>query len=267
MKKIGFMLVPVVLFLLMMQVIPRLFSSGMSPAAILAVVTIIFAVMFLSKPRKAATKTAQAVSEDVLDAYCANAFQDNPELRSRFFAALNDIGANMPKAAVNKLSKLEPQCSAREEKYAVAVACALAYRNQNDLKNAIREYNKAIVLNPTARLAYTIGDCNQRLGYLDKARDSYEFAQELDPSDPRYPSSLSTVCVGDGDYDAAIDYAAEALDLKEDFPQALASMAICYGMKDNALLHKRYLQLASESGYSEQKILDTIKALKKRESR
>jgi len=30
-------------------------------------------------------------------------------------------------------------------------------------------------------------------------------------------------------------------------------------------MHKHYLKLATENGYSEQKILDTVKALKKRQ--
>ena len=76
---------------------------------------------------------------------------------------------------------------------------------------------------------------------------------------------MGTACVGSGDYNAAIGYAQDALVLDEAFPQALATLAICYGMKNDALMHKHYLNLAIDNGYSQQKIEDTIKALKKRE--
>lgn len=264
MKRFGFFLVPILTILLMTQVIPRLFAGGMSPQAMLLVGALFLGIVLMARPKKRSTKTPEAVAAEVMDDFSANAFQKDEALMAKFQSALKDIGGNMPKSAVSKLEKLAPQCSAQEDKYAVAMATALAFRNQNDLKNAIREYNKALVLHPTGKLAYTIGECHQRLGYLDKARDSYEFAQELEPGNPQYPSSLGTVCVGDGNYYAAMEYAEEALALDPCFPQALATMAICSGVQGDDETHTRYLKLATENGYSEAKILDTIKALKKR---
>lgn len=264
MNKIGF-LFPVLFILMFTLITPKVFSGAMSPATMLLIAGSLVAVMLLFRPKKGATKTAQAVAEDVLDDFSADAFADNEALGKKFYSALNDIGGNMPKSAVSKLEKLAPQCTGKKEQYAVAMATAHAWKVQKNFKNAIREYNKAVVIHPTADLAFTIGDCNQRLGNLDKARDSYDFAQELDSGNPKYPSCIATTYVGDGNYNAAIDYASNALDLDETYSQALATMAICYGMRDDAIMHKHYLKLAVENGYSEQKILDTVKALKKRQ--
>lgn len=264
MKRFGFILVPILAILMITQVLPRMLSSGVSPQKMIMLSGVILAVLFLVRPKKSATKTPEAVAEEVMDDFSANAFAADEALKVKFLSALKDIGGNMPKSAVSKLTKLAPQCSAKEDQYAVAMATALAYRKQNDLKNAIREYNKAVVIHPTAKLAYTIGDCHQRLGYLDKAKDSYEFAMELEPENPQYPSMIATACVGEGKYYAAMEYAQDALDLDPAFPQALATMAICAGLRDDSEAHDHYLKLATESGYSESKILDTIKALKKR---
>lgn len=266
MKKIGF-LFPVLFILMFTLVTPRVFSGAITPSTMLLISGGLVVVMLLFRPKKAATKTAQAIADEILDEYCSDAFADDEALSRKFYSALNDIGGNMPKSAVSKLEKLETLCSGKKERYAVAVAAGYAWKKQNHFKNASREYNKAVVLYPNAPLAYTIGDCQQRLGYLDKARDSYEFALELDGTNPQYPSSIATTYVGDGDYDTAMDYAADALAIQETFPQALATMAICYGMRDNSLMHKHYLKLAIDNGYKEEKILDTIKALKKRENR
>lgn len=264
MKRLGFIFAPLVILLLLSQVVPRFLSGGLSPQNLLFAGAVLAVVLVLTRPRKAATKTPEAVAQEVLDDFSAEAFRQSEALMGKFQAALKDIGSNMPKAAVSKLEKLAGQCSTQEDKYAVAMATALAFRKQNDLKNAIREYNKALVLHPSAKLAYTIGDCNQRLGYLDKARDSYEFASELDPSNPMYFSVIGTTYVGEGDYDTAMDYASEALNRDETYAQALATMSICYGLKEDAVLQRHYQRLAVENGYSESKIEDTIRALKKR---
>lgn len=266
MKKFGF-LFPLLFILLFTLITPRLFSGAISPRVMLLISGALIAVLLLSRPKKAATKSAKAIEEEALDAYCSDVFTGEDELSRKFHGALHDIGANMPKAAVAKLEKLAAQCPGKKEQYAIAMATAYAWKKQNNYKNASREYNKAVVIYPNAPLAYSIGDCQQRLGYLDKARDSYEFAIELDSTNPQYPSSIATTYVGDGDYDTAMDYAADALALQDTFPQALATMAICYGMREDNLMHKHYLNLAMENGYKEEKILDTIKALKKREHR
>lgn len=264
MKKFGFMLLPILVILLGSTLVPRLLAGGMSPVTMLLISGALIAVLILSRPKRTAPKSADQVAQELIDDFSRDAFAGNEALNKKYMSILNDIGNNLPKTAANKLKKLEAECTTDRQKYAVAVAAAKTCRLSQDWKNVIRECNKAIVLNPTPELAYSIGECHQRMGYLDKARDSYEFAQELDPSNPQYPSSLGTVCVGDGDYDAAIDYAEEALKLDSAFPQALATMAICYGMKDDSLMHRHYLDKAFDAGYSQQKIIDTINALKKR---
>lgn len=267
MKKFGFMLVPVLFLGFGLLVVPRMLASGMSPITLILLSAAMLAVVFLFRPKAAAPKSMEQITGEIVDDFCKDAFADNEELNKKFSAALGDIGRNLPKAAITKLQKLSEECTQDTEKYAVALATALAYRQTKDFKGMIREYNKAIVLNPTDTLAYRVGDCHQRLGNLDKARDSYEFAAELNPNNPQYPSSLGTVCVGEGDYDTAMDYAADALALDAAFPQALATMAICYGMKDDTILHKHYLKLAMDNGYSQEKIENTIQTLKKREKK
>lgn len=267
MKKFGFILVPVLFLGFGILVVPKLLSSGANPMTLIFLSMGMLAVLLLFRPKAVAPKSMTEITDAIADDFCKGAFADKPELNKKFVSALTDISKNMPKAAVQKLQKLAAECTTDAEKYAVALATALAYRQFKDFRGMIREYNKAVVLNPKADIAYQIGDCHQHLGNLDKARDSYEFAMELDAANPQYPSSLGTVYVGEGDYDTAMDYARDALELDAAFPQALATMAICYGMQDDALMHNHYLELAMNNGYSREKIESTIATLKKREKR
>jgi len=263
MKKLA-SLVPILVILMSAIVAPKLLASGGDPKSLIFVGIGMILLVMMIRPKKAATRTATQLEHEILDDFCKNAFADHPALGDQFLNALNDAGRNMPKAAAAKLRKLESECTTDPQKYAVAMASAHAYRMTQDWKNVIREYNKAIVLHPTGNLAYKLGDCYQRLGRLDKARDSYEFAMELDSANPQYASSLGTICVSEGNYDAAIDYAMNALDLDPNFSQALATLAICYGVNRNDGLYDKYSRMAVENGYSSEKIETTVKALRKR---
>ena len=264
MKKIFSMIIPIFVILVGTIIVPRVVAGTVNSSTLIVISMGMIAFLFLFRPKKGATKSTQQVMEDVFDEYCQDAFSGSEDLEKKFMAAIQDVSQNLPKAAISKLQKLAPQCSSDQQKYAVAKASALVYRLTQDWKNAIREYNKALILNPTDILAYNIGECNQRIGNLDKARDSYEFAMELDPNNPQYPSSLGTVCVGEGNYDSAIDYALDALDLDERFSQALATLAICYGVQRNTDMYDKYSRLAVENGYSSEKIETTVKTLRKR---
>lgn len=264
MKKIGFMIIPILVVIAAGLMLPKVMSGAVSMSTLAPVYLGVILFMFLLRPKKGPSKSAQQVLSEVYDDYCKDAFAEHPELEKKFIAAVNDFGKSLPKSALNKLQSLSEECATKQQKYAVAMAAALICRATQDYKHAIREYNKAIVLNPTDTLAYNIGDCQQRLGNLDKAIDSYEFAMELNPESARYPSSIATACVGSGKYDRAIGYAEDALAIDPEYAQALATMAICYGLKDDPVMHKHYSVKAAEAGYKLEKIDATIKALKKR---
>ena len=265
MKKLGSFLIPIATFLLLTIVGSRVLSGGGLDMLTIGILLILFVMVFMfSKTKTGPAKDAEAVIKELLDDYATDAFADDEALKAKFYSALSDYGKNMPKSALTKLEKLEPLCTGKKEKYAVALATAKTCFKIQKFPRAIREYNKAVVIHPTSVVAATIGDCYQRLGDLKKAQDSYEFAIELDPKDPDPCSRLATTYVADWDYETALDYAEHALTLDENYASALATAAICHGMLGNNLLRKSYTDKAVANGYSEKKITETIDALKKR---
>lgn len=264
MKKFGFLLIPIVIFLVFMMISNQLFLSGaVSPTALIVFGAVLMLGLALLRPKTAAPKPPADVEQAVMGDFARDAFADGPQLRNKLFSAMKDYGSNMPKSALGKLAKLAPQCRTDEETYAVAMASALCHIALRNYQEAIPQYNRAIVLNPTSELAVTIGSCHQRLGQLREAKDSYEFALELDPNHVDARSSLATVYVAQGKYETAVEHAMLALKLDEKHASSLATAAICYGVQDEPLLYKHYLKLAVENGYSEEKIIKTVPALKK----
>lgn len=265
MKKLGSLLIPVGMFLVLTLMGNRIIASGKMDMSTIGILAIAFVVVLLfTKSKNGSAKTPEAVIAELLDEYAAGAFDENEALKNKFYAAMTDYGKNMPKAALAKLEKLEPLCTTDKEKYAVALVSAKTNFLLQKYPRATREYRRAMLFHPTAEMACTVGDCYQRIGDLDNARDSYHYAIDLDSNYADAYSRLATTYVADWDYETALDYAEKALELKEDMANALATAAICHGMMDNSLLRRSYTEKAVANGYSEKKINETIDALKKR---
>lgn len=264
MKKNFMFFIPVLIFLVFTVLANRMMASGaLNPQMLIFVVPVVALVMMLVRPKKSEKKPVTDIFEKVMGDYAVNAFSDDSKLSKTFQTALNDYSGNMPKAAISKLTKLAPQCRTDEEKYAVAMASALCYEATQKYEEALREYNKAVVLHPTTELAHSIGALYQRIGELKKARDSYEFALELNPGNIEARSSMATAWVASRKYENALEHAMMALEMDENHASSLATAAICYGLTNENALYAEYTDKAEANGYNRKKIEDTVKALKK----
>lgn len=264
MKKLVYF-IPVILILVFSLIGSRLFASGsISPTMLVTIMVVLFAVILLVRPKTAAPKPVSDVENKIRGDFAKDAFSDNAQLNAKFQSAIKDYSGNMPKSALNKLTKLTSQCTSNEETYAVSVATAMCYLTLGKPKDAAREYTRALGLHPSSELAVSLGSCHQRLGQLKKARDSYEFALDLDEKNIEARSTLATTYVADGDYETALGHAMQVLEQDEKHASALATAAICHGLLNDPVMCKHYTKLAVDNGYNQKKIEDTISALKKR---
>ena len=224
---------------------------------------VMIALALAFRPKQPKVQINPAAVTEALGDFAKDAFTDTSAPSQLFQAAVSDYKKNMPKSALSKLNKLSTQCRSDEETYAVAMVSALCLLQDKKYEDVIRQYNKAIVLHPNSKLAYTIGTYQQRMGELKKARSSYQFALDLDPSNIEARASMATAFVASHKYTQALEHAALALELDENHASSLATSAICHGIEGNDLLYTHFTQRAVENGYSETKIKETVKALKK----
>lgn len=265
MKKSALFAIPMVLIALFAVFGGRLMTSGIiNPTTMIVVAVGAFVLMMLIRPKKQASGASTDATLSLLGDYAKDAFTDNEKLNYRFTSALSDYVNGMPKSACGKLEKLMPQCRTDADTFAVCVALGLAKASTGDFENTIQLYNKAVIIHPTTELAAAIGAAQQRIGELEQARDSYEFALDLDPNNIDARSSLATAYVADGMFEEAITEARLALEMDENHSSSLATCAICYGILDDNLLYKHYKDKAVDNGYKEEKISSTVTALKKR---
>ena len=264
MKKLFFF-VPALIFLLFTFVGSRIFSGGgVSPLIIILPVGTALLLLTMMKPKKKSAKPASNLEKKARGEFAKDAFANDPKLEALFLSAIKDYNSNMPKAALNKLTKLAPQCTGDPEIYAVSMATAQCQLVIGKPLPAIKEYTRALTLHATPEVAMELGSCHQRLGNLDKARDSYEFALDLDPDCLEAYSRIATTYVADHEFRTALDYANQVLDRDEDNASALATAAICHGLLKDPVMCQYYTKEAVDHGYSQKKIEETISTLKRK---
>lgn len=265
MKRILPMLLPILIFLLFMRLGSGILATGaVSPSTIVIIVAVGMVLILNIKPKNKGPRTASDLEEKARGEFAKDAFADDPKLEAMFQAAIKDYNNNMPKAALSKLTKLASQCTGEKEIYAVSMATAQCQLTQGKPLPAIREYTRALGIHPSPEVAMELGSCHQRLGNLDKARDSYEFAMDLDPNNLDARSRIATTYVADHEFERALEQAKMVLDKQENHASSLATAAICSGLLNDPIMCKHYTNLAVENGYSQKKIDETISTLKKR---
>lgn len=264
MKKTGTFLIPIAVFLIVFVFFKQVFGNGpMNPLVMGGIIVVCLLGTSFLRPKK---KTSSSVDStfSLLGDFGKEAFSYDERLSNLFQSAIADFLNSMPKSATKKLEQLQQQCKTDADTYGVSVALGMLKNYEDDYSAAIKLFNRAVVLHPTAQLAEVIGAAHQRIGELDEAIDSYEFALDLDPEQIDIRAKLATAHVGNANFHAAIDQAQQVLDRKEDHASALATIAICHGVLDDAELYAGYTAKAVEAGYSEQKITTTVTALKKK---
>ena len=263
--KFLMMLVPVLMLLVFMKVGAGVMASGSMNPLVLIGISFFFLVLLLAfRPKNKGNKPASDLEKKARGEFAKDAFADDPKLGTMFQAAVKDVNGNMPKAALKKFEKLAAQCTGDKELYAVSMATAQCQLIVGKPLPAVREYTRALSIHPTADVAMELGSCHQRLGNLDKARDSYEYALDLDENNLESLARIATTYVADHDFETALEYANRVIDKDENHASALATAAICHGLLNDSVMCNYYTRLAMDNGYSQQKIEGTIATLKKR---
>lgn len=139
-------------------------------------------------------------------------------------------------AILTKLSEQAPTDRA------VRLALAQALLGQKRFEDALKQFDSAIALSSStassaastaprkndpvlAQLHFEAGTCANAAGLADKAREYYQTAQALDPSEPRYPVYLAMVQIRTGDDAAAMASLVRAIKLNPDLAEAWGTMA------------------------------------------
>lgn len=203
----------------------------------------------------------KAVYQKAYSEFIQNAFYDNPKLEKQFYNAVHNYNQNKPSAALAKLEKLRRSCQRSADLYAVTAFQAFCSDDATLYANAIIYYESALSMRPNATLASNMGLCHQRLGDFEKAEKAYLYSIQLKPDNAYAYTNLSAMYFRSAEYDAALEYAENALKINATMPQALSTAAMCCALMEDEEGYNRYYRQAVSNGYDGKKIKDTIQQL------
>lgn len=220
---------------------------------------IVFSLIRPQRTRRAGG--SKALYQKTYGEFIRSAFSEEPRLEKRFYSAVADYAQDRPAKGVEKLMKLRKECQKTDDIYAVTVFTALCLDDMGLYQEAANEYRKALALRPTSTLASNLGLCCQRLGDLEAAEAAYDQAIRLDPQNAFAYNNASAMYYREGDYEIALEYAEQALDINPGMKQALGTAAICYALLGYQAEYEDHYRRAVAAGYDGRKIKDIIKNL------
>jgi TolB-like protein/Flp pilus assembly protein TadD len=142
----------------------------------------------------------------------------------------------MPKAKAAALKALQLDEDLGEAH--ASLAFTMSYYDW-DWEGALREYQRAIELNPGYATAHHwYAGCLRAVGLLQRAERAGRRAQELDPLSPVITRDLGRVFRWEGDYDSAVGELKKTVELAPGFSSGYLNLALSYrdqGMQQEAL--------------------------------
>lgn len=228
--------------------------------AILVLAGIVLSLLKLSSQRTPARKK-QAYANAYKD-LIGNAFAENPALEKKLYRAIDDYNSGKFSRGAKRLEAMYFNCENNAQRFAVKAFSGLCYGELKDYPNAISQYNAALNLRENSTVASNLGLCYTSVGDFRSAQECYLRAARADSGNPYPLNNLAQLLIKQGDYEAALPYALEAIQRKQDMPQALNAAAICYAMADNDEEYQRYFHRAVSAGSNPKTLKAYIEQLK-----
>ena len=237
-------------------------EKDLSPNNIVkCVLLILSAIASMAKTGRRKPANRKALYQKAYGKFIQNAFKDEPKLEKKLLDAIDDYNQDKSGAAITKLQKLRKECQRTDDIYAVTVFTALCYEDMGAWADALTQYNAAVTLRNDTTLHSNLGYCLQQLGRFEEAEASYHRAIQVDPKNSIAMNNLAGLRFRQGDYEGALDYAEDALEIDAKLPQALSLAAICCGIQGYEEEYAAYYRRAVAAGYDGNKIKNTIKNL------
>lgn len=220
------------------------------------------AIVGMLRPRRKKVANKKLVYQKAYVRYIQDVFTDQPKLERLFYNAVDDFNNDRYSAAITKLNKLRGECTRISERYAVTVFLALSYDNMGAMNEAIVHYADAARYRNDSTLLSNMGMCCLTLGRYAEAEQAYTQAISADPSNPFPRNNMAALHFRQGNFETALDYARQAIELDPKMPQALSCAAICSALMDDQAGYEEYYRRAVVNGYDGQKIKNAIQSLR-----
>lgn len=243
-----------VLVVLMLAVVGlyayEVFAKGVDPMENLlrTVIILVSAVISISKIGRAPSRGLSFYEEQYKDKIL-DAFAEDPKNKKRLLEVLKLYNEDRMKQAANQLISLKESCQTPADYRAVGLFLALVLTDMELVNEAVNEYELLLAKNLGTTTIYSnLGSIYSRGGQVQKAKECFEKALFLDPSNPYAYNNLAKLHFDLTEMKEAEKYALKALDMNSKVYQASSLLAIIYAMEDEFEKSEKYFHMAVAAG-------------------
>lgn len=204
--------------------------------------------------RRPLTTYANAFAKEL-----GSAFAEDPKKRERLLEAVRLFDEDKNSAALKLLEELKLDARTRDEIYAVGLFTALCQEGLGLNDAAIATYEAMAEKGAVSSQLYSnLGILYVRSDEVEKARESYMKAIELDPKNPLRHSNMANLMLRLGEYDGAAQAAANAIELNPSQYQAWTVLAVVAAIQGDAERSEKCIRKAVECGQEEEALRRAI---------
>lgn len=221
---------------------------------VVAFTIISFIRTFQSRGRQSLEFYEQQYSEILGDA-----FSENPLDRKKLLCAVRLYNENRFEKALKYLADLKSKANLNADHFAVDLFSALCFTDMHLYEQAIRIYKNMVATGrATSDIYSNYGLVLLNTGDYKNAIYYYKIAVEQDPTNAIAYNNIAQAHFHLQEFDEAISYAKQALDINIKLKPASSLLAIIYSLisdKENA---NKYFHMAINSGQNPQELKEAI---------
>ncbi len=163
------------------------------------------------------------------------------------------------KKSISILDSLLPQCKTTEEKYCVNLFRALNYTDDEDLDTAEKIYSSMIDGGiADGRIYSNLVQLYNELGNFEKSLEVGKEAVSFSPNNYIAYNNIASAAFHLGDYEHAVEYAKNCLEIKNDFTPSIKLIYLIYALEKNPEAEV-YEKRAIANGASKKELKDALR--------
>ena len=236
-------------------------SSNLLRTCIIVIGAILGMVKTVTRGRNPYIGNKKALYEKAYSAQIGAAFSSMPKEGKVFYRALDDFNNDKFSASLKKLLQLEESCRGGAEQRALTFFIARNYERLKDFENAVKYYERCLVLGGPPQAANNLASCYSILGNLDKEYENLVRAVRMDPQYINGQNNLGQFLIRMGEYESAIPPLQEAHRLNSNLIPPLSGLAVCYAMTDQKDLYEKAIHRMVALGSDGKDTKDFIRSL------
>lgn len=230
-------------------------------AGILLVTYFLGVFNYFVKSKRSIPKTKQYA--EMYKHIIRDAFENDKTGYRKLMQGIHLYNNNENEKAIKFLTKLENRCETRHDTAAVLFFIAKSYKDNGELSNAIKTYERLLKIDTTCSSAWSnLGLIHHEAGKVSEAKYALNQAILYNPENPYAYCNLANVFYKNGEFEEAKELGLKAFQLNNQLPEIASITALAYASLGDAENARKFCQIYGTSKNNKNLITQVERQLK-----